>query len=189
MAVTVKSILDATLTILMDAKATRWTDVERLGWLNEGLRELIVLHPEAKVKRVPVTLAIGARQSLPADCHLLLGVETAAGGVVLPCERAMLNAFDPGWMKRKANDVVHYLYAPEDPLVFYVYPAQSGDKFAVELKYSAYPQEAVADGSLDVLDKYASNLINFVLYRCFAKDAEYAGAAELAASYLKLFAG
>ena len=189
MAVTVNSILSKSLIVLQDSGATRWADAERLDWLNDGLRELAVMKPDAKVKRATVNLVAGAKQSLPADAITLLGLETAGGVVVTPCVREILDAFSPGWIGKPVRAVQNFMYSPVEPLIFYVYPAQADNSIAVELRYSAYPATATAGENLDVQDKYATNLLNYVLFRCYSKDAEFAGAAELAANYYTLFKG
>ena len=42
-------------------------------------------------------------------------------------------------------------------------------------------------GNIDLPDEWANPLLNYVLYRAYSKDAEFAGNAQLAASHLALF--
>lgn len=186
--IAVDSILSRSSIILQDTGATRWPNAERLAWLNDGLRELITIHPDAKVKRRVVNLAAGAKQSMPDDAALLSGIESVNGTVVTPCARSVLDAFSPNWMSKPAQSVVHFIYSPAEPLVYFVYPAQADASIAVELIYSAYPEPAVEGGTLDVQDKYANALLDYVLFRSYSKDVEFAGSAQLAAAYYQSFA-
>ena len=185
--ITVDSILSKSLIVLQDSGAIRWPPDELLDWLNDGLRELAVIKPDAKVKRASVSLAAGAKQSLPADGIALLGIETSSGVTVTPCQRSALDAFSPSWMARAATTVKHYMLSPADPLEFYIYPAQADTSNTVELSYVAYPDPAVAGGTLDVQDKYANALLDYVLFRAYSKDAEFAGSGQMAAAYYQSF--
>jgi hypothetical protein len=46
-----------------------------------------------------------------------------------------------------------------------------------------------AASSLSIPDIYADPLLNYVLYRAYAKDAEFAQNQQLSASYLQIFQG
>ena len=187
MAIPVNSILSRSAIVLQDTGAVRWTDAERLDWLNDGLRELAVLKPDAKVKRASVALAAGAKQAMPPDAILLQGIETSAGEVVQPCVRSVLDAFSPGWVGRPASTVINFMYSPAEPLIYYVYPAQADTSNTVELTFTAYPATACAGGNLDVQDKYANALLDYVLFRSYSKDTEFAGSAQLADAYYQSF--
>ena len=187
MAIPVNSILSRSAIVLQDSGAVRWSEAERLDWLNDGLRELAVLKPDAKVKRTSVSLASGAKQVLPTDAILLQGIETAEGEVVQPCVRSVLDAFSPGWIGRPSNSVINFMYSPAEPLIYYVYPAQADTSNTVELIYTAYPATATAGGNLDVQDKYANAILDYVLFRSYSKDTEFAGSAQLAAAYYQSF--
>jgi hypothetical protein len=188
MSLSVNSLLERSLVILQDAGATRWPDAERLDWLNDGLRELAALKPDACVKRAVQSLVPGAKQALPANSLFLIGVESAAGVTVIPCVRSVLDAFCPNWMAVPGKTVNNFMYSPLDPKVFYIYPAQADASVSVTLIYSAYPDPAIAGGTLDVQDKYVNALLDYVLFRAYSKDAEFAGAAQLAAAYYQSFA-
>lgn len=189
MTTSVNSILDKAGIILQDTGATRWTRDELLLWLNDGQRELANLPnvTDAKIKRADQSLIVGAKQAVPADLIVLLDLAKSDGSAVLPCLRATLDAFSPGWPAKRSAQLHNYMYDPADPLVFYVYPAQSDTSLAVTLTYSAYPGAVTAGGNIDVQDKYAGHLLSFVLFQAYSKDAEVAQSADLAASYLQLF--
>jgi hypothetical protein len=75
-----------------------------------------------------------------------------------------------------------------DPRKFYVYPGVSGSAY-VEVVYSKNPTNLTAGTDLiQVDDIFANALINFVLYRAFLKESEYAANLATAGSYYQLFA-
>lgn len=186
MATTVNSIFDRVEVVLQDSKATRWPRAENLVWLNDGLRDLAVLKPDTKVRRVEITLAAGAKQALPDDGILLEGV-IWAGQTVTPCVKGLLDSFSPGWMNKPAKTVQNFMYSPLEPKIFFVYPAQTDNTVKVEVTYSSYPDEAHINGILDCPDKYATRLVDYVLFRSYSKDAEFAGSAGIAAAYYQSF--
>ena len=70
-----------------------------------------------------------------------------------------------------------------DPRKFYVYPGVSGSAY-VEVVYSKNPTNLSAGTDLiQVDDIFANALINFVLYRAFLKESEYAANVAVASGY------
>ncbi len=186
MTVAVNAVLSQAGLLLNDVAATRWPNDTRLIWINEGLPLLAVKHPDAKVKRASITLVPGAKQTLPTDAIVLLEMRTA-NGPVLPCDRVTLDAFAPLWQaKPTSNSVKNFMYSPEEHPIYWVYPAQSATPVTVELVYSAYPAQATLGSNLDIQDKFASKLVDYLLYRALSIDAEI-GSAERAVAYFKSF--
>ena len=186
MATPIATILNQAAILLNDTAETRWTATEKLTWLNEGLRELIVLRPDAKVKRAAALLVQGAKQALPDESVALIEVRTE-NGPVLPCDRRALDLFASNWQQKPtASTVKNFMYSAAEHPTYWVYPAQNATPATVELVYSAYPATATIGGTLDVQDKYASKLVDYLMYRALSKDAEV-GSAERAAAYYQLF--
>jgi len=191
MTTAVTSLLERFGVLMNDVGAVRWPNAERLIWLNEGQRELVRLKDDANTKVAVMNMAIGARQALSGatDCHKVIGVR--AGGTnraVLPCERAVLDAFDPGWMAQASTDPVIHWMPDESPTAIWVYPSQSAAGGQLLITYVAYPPEATLADNLGVRDGYASNILNYMLYRAYSKDAEFGGNASLASAAYTLFA-
>lgn len=186
MTIQVNDLLSQAGTLLNDVAAVRWPNAERLIWLNEGLRLLVVNHPDAKIKRASTTLVAGAKQTLPADAIVLLEVRSA-NGPVLQCDRSALDAFAPLWQSRPtAGAAKNFMFDPAEYPTYWVYPAQNATPATVELVYSAYPTAATLGSPVDVQDKYASKLVDYLLYRALSKDAEV-GSAERAIAYFQSF--
>ena len=81
------------------------------------------------------------------------------------------------------------MFDEDDPRNFYVYPGVAGNAF-VEIVFSASPTElANTSAVISVDDIFANAIIDFVLYRAYMKDAEYAGNNNRAAQHYQLFTG
>ena len=184
----VSSILDSAAALLNDAGAVRWSRAELVTWINDGQLALIKIKPAAKTISGVLQLVPGATQTLPADCLTFLELQDNVSGVVAtPCDKSSLDSFSPKWRTTPtSNSVLHYM-----PSInageFFVYPAQNDTPASVTLTYVAYPIPVIATGTLDVRDEFAPNILNYVLYRAYSKDAEVAQNSALAASYFALF--
>ena len=95
----------------------------------------------------------------------------------------------PGWhASTPAAEVKHYVFNPQNQRVFYVYPPQPATgQGSLELVYSAEPANATENGTLDLDGTWLPAIVNYALYRCYSKDAEYAANANLAAAYYQAF--
>lgn len=194
----VNALVARASTLIQDATNVRWPIPELVGWLNDGQREVALNKPEASVKNVSVALIAGStKQTLPADAVLLIDVvrNTGSGGsspgtAVRLTDREVLDAQRPSWHS-DANTVgyiQHYTYDTRDPKNFYVYPKAPGGGWQIEVVYSSSPQDAVTGGVISIDDTYANALLDYILYRAYSKDAEYAGNANLAVAHYTAFA-
>ena len=85
------------------------------------------------------------------------------------------------------TEVKHYIFDGDDPRVFYVYPGVAGSAY-VELVYSKNPTSIGANTDLiQVDDIFANALINYVLYRAYLKDGEFAGNQQRAGNFYSVF--
>jgi hypothetical protein len=125
---------------------------------------------------------------LPVDGVSLIDVPRNVGGpAVRVVSREILDAQTPGWHQAvPANTIKHYVYSPLDPKTFYVYPPSSGVS-QVDLVYAASPIDVVEGATILVDDVYATALINYMLYRAYSKDAEYAANAAQATAFYSQF--
>lgn len=201
MAVTAQSIILRAAETLQDLAATRWSTAELVRYLNDGQRELGVYRPDAVSTNATVDLAVGAKQALPANGFKLLDIlrndSATSRRAVRLASRQLLDAHIPSWYNQAgALEIQHFVYDPRDPLVFYVYPpASTGAK--VYMIYAAHPTPiaepnagttfSAVSGNISVPDIYANALLDYVLYRAFAKDTEFAGDASRAAAHYQAF--
>lgn len=189
------SIISRAGALLADAAYDRWTQAELLDWLNDGHREIVSVRPSANPKTAVVTLAAGTRQAMPAEAYQLIRITrnmdadgVTPGWAVRLTDMALLDQQSPDWhMEAQKTRVRQYTYDIREPLAFYVYPpAAAGVK--VEMTYSYPPATVAAVGNtITIPDIYANALLDYVLFRAYAKDGEHPANAARAAAYRQSF--
>lgn len=192
---TAKSLIDLAAIQLIDISGVRWTRAELLAWLNDGLRQIVLLQPNATNTVASVKLASGTRQTLPSGGWLLLSVNrnmglngSTPGRAIRIVSRRIMDSVRPNWHSDQPGVVVeNYIYDLQDQTAFYVYPPSPGNNY-VELNYSKQPDTLTSENDvIPVFDVYQSILIDYMLYRACSKDAEYAPGVALAQSYAASF--
>lgn len=200
MPITAQSIIRRAVETLQDPTSVRWPISELVRYLNDGQREVVLYRPDSMVTSTTRTLTTGTRQTLPNGSKLIEVVRNTGGTkrAVRMVNREILDAQTPGWHNLTgATDILHYMYDPRDPTVFYVYPPAATGA-SVEIVYAAYPTDIVepADGSLytavagniSLPDIYGNVIQDYILYRAYSKDSEYAGNAQRAQAHYAAFA-
>jgi len=214
MAITAQSIVRRVVETIQDTTSIRWPLRELVRYLNDGQREIILYRPDAMITTEAVTLVSGTKQSIPAGGSKLIDItrNTAAAGTkraIRICNREILDAQQPGWHALTGTlDAMHYMYDPRNPKTFYVYPpAHAAGTTKVEVIYSSLPTDIAAPdegavilssmaeddativgGEISVPDIYANTLQDYMLYRAYIKDSEYAGNAARATAHYGAFA-
>jgi hypothetical protein len=193
--VTAKAIIDKATVQLIDLTNVRWTRSELLAWLNDGLRQIVSIQPNATSTTASVKLVAGTRQTIPTGGWLLLQIYrnmgttgTTPGRAIRIVSRELLDNFNPNWhTDTQKAEVRNYIYDIQDQLAFYVYPPNTGTQY-VELNYSVQPADLTAETQvIPIFDIYQSALVDYILYRACSKDAEYAPGLALAQGYLSTF--
>ena len=201
MALTAQSLILRAVTTLQDTTSIRWPANELVRYLNDGQRELAMLRPDALSANATVSLTAGAKQALPSNASKLIDVIRNTSGnkrAVRMTTRTILDSQIPNWYNLTGvTEVLHYTYDVRDPKVFYVYPPAAASGASVDLVYSAYPTDITepADGALytsvtgtiSVPDIYGNTLVDYVLYRAYTKDSEFAGNAQRATAHYGAF--
>jgi hypothetical protein len=206
MAFQVQDILSRALVLLQDADATRWPLTELLGWLNDGLREIVILKPNANSKTMSMSLVQGTRQTIPDTAHALLDVVrnlsalSVGGEAVTPVMRADMDAALPGWHTAAAlpfsDKVIHVITDSDDQRTFHVVPGNTGSGYleiiASVIPATIAPPDAQSDiaaytATVDVQDVYQNALLDYVLYRAFDKDRATPSAAARALTHYQAF--
>lgn len=188
--VTVASVIDKTQVILQDTTGIRWPDAELLGWLNDGQREIVLYKPNAFVKNTSVQLVSGTKQGLPADGVQLIDVVrnmgangSTPGRAIRITMREILDSQVPNWHFDTATaEVKHYMYSMLDPKNYYVYPPNTGAGY-VEIIYGAAPTEATLNSTITLDDIYQTILVDYILYRAYSKDTEFAADVNRASAH------
>lgn len=193
-----KSLIDKAQVTLQDPNGRHWARADLLDYLNDGQRDAVILKPDACVIDAPVALIPGTvKQALPAGGLSLVDVvcNTNAAGdtpglAIRIVSREVLDAQFPNWrLAGNTSGVIqHFMYDPQNPKTFYVYPKAGMVAPHVQLVYYAVPEDTDdSDKVIGIDDIYANALLNYILYRAYAKDGQAAQNATLAAAYLSLF--
>ena len=190
--------------ILQDTTSIRWPEAELLRYINDAQREVCNLRPESTATTANTALVVGTKQSLPSGGLRLIRVtrnmSSAAGNAtggraVRLVDVDILNTQEPNWHDPTVSGdaahtttVKHYIFEEDNPRSFYVYPGASSTSTFLEIVYSAAPTDlANTSATLHVDDIFANAVIDYVLFRCYLKDAEYAGNQQLAGTHFQLF--
>lgn len=202
MTIAAQSIIRRAVETLQDTTSVRWPVSELVRYLNDGQREVVLYRPDSMVTNATLTCAAGTKQSLPANGAKLIEVirnaaATSAKKSVRMINREILDAQTPGWHNIAGSvDILHFMYDPRDPKTFYVYPPATTSA-QLDIVYAAYPTDIVepADGALytavtgniSLPDIYGNAILDYILYRAYMKDSEYAGNAQRAQAHYAAF--
>jgi hypothetical protein len=196
MALKPNDILLRAADIIQDQTNVRWPQEELLRYLNDARREIAVVRPDLYATTSTVTLVAGTKQSLPTDGIRLIDVirnmpAGAAGAAIRIVEREILDAQKPSWHTETASAATkHFMYDERNPRVYYLYPPATGSH-QIEITYGQTPTDiALANiGSTELLqeDVYTGAMVDYVCYRAFSKDSEYAGNAGRAQAHYQQF--
>lgn len=185
---------------VQDLSYRRWSVAEWVRYLNDGRREIGVSRPDLLATTIDLTLVAGARQVLPVEAVKLLNVRrnvSVSSRVIRQCPREILDALDPDWMGApETTEVIHFTHDPRVAREFYVYPPATAG-LVVEAVCSVLPTgiaEPVAPathadvlGNIEIPDTLANTLVNYMLYRAYAKDSESPSSAARAQAYYSAF--
>ncbi len=189
MSIAAQALIRRVVETLQDTTSIRWPVAELVRYLNDGQREIIVHRPDAMVTNASLTLTAGTKQSLPSNGAKLIDVVRNSAGTkraIRMCAREILDAQSPGWHNLSGvTEIVHFMFDPRDPKVFYVYPPAQSAGASVDLVYSALPTDiaepaagtdySAVSGAISVPDIYSNALQDYVLYRAYPKNSKYAG--------------
>ena len=208
MTIAASSTIRRATDLIMDNTSVRWPANELVRYLNDAQREVLIARPDAINRTATVTLAVGTRQNLdsmalsPAPTKLIEisrnMASTSAKKAVRLVPRQILDAQTPGWHTIAGTvDILHYMFDPRDPKTFYVYPPALATA-QLEVMYSGVPVDVVEPapgalfgdvvGNLGVPDIYGNAVLDYILYRAYSKDSEFAGNSARAASHYAAFA-
>lgn len=180
--VTAKEIINRVKVLINDITLTRWTKVEVLDYLNDAQRAIVIRRPDAyTVDDDDFPCVAGTKQRLPDEALRLIEITRNKTGNVIrgPFDRNVLDTNYPNWHTvNTATSAELFLYDERNPKTFYLYPGVA-DGVLVTAVYSKAPPlitEAMhdADQVISLDDIYMNAIIEWILYRCYMKDAEFA---------------
>lgn len=190
MTTSVTTILNRVRVLLIDQEGDRWLDDELLEWLNEGQRAVVGIKPDTNTIRETFNCAAGTRQTLPAGATQLLDIPRNADGTLRAVRyvaRHTLDSENPYWHSSVASgEIRNYVYDKNDGMTFFVYPPAEADA-ALEIVYSAIPTDCVINGDITLADDMAAPLVDYVCYRAYMKDGDFALNAQRATTHYQAF--
>lgn len=209
MTISASSLVRRATDLIMDNTSVRWPANELVRWLNDAQREIILVRPDAINRTTTGTLVAGTRQNLdamnltPAPSKLIEisrnMAATSSKNAVSLVPRKILDSQTPGWHSIPGTvNILHYMFDPRDAKTFYVYPPALATA-QLEIMYSAVPTDIVEPaagklysdvvGNITLPDIYANAVLDYMLYRAYSKESEFAGnAARAQAHYASMTA-
>lgn len=188
--------VDDILTDLNDPDRVTWTLADRIRWINAAVRDIATIKPKSTTVTANLPITAGStRQDKPADVIAVLDLKVNKGADGLTVGRHIttvaadrLGAQVPSWRSDTGPAIKHLVVDDRDPGAFYVWPAIKTGAWQVEalLHRNPVPIAALAD-TLPLDDSYLNAVAENVKYRCYARDSEMPGHAELAAAHYANF--
>jgi len=188
---TTNDVITRASVILLDTSNVRWSVSELLAWVNDGRRDMATLRPDLYAVRTSLSLVPGARQSLPSDGIRLVDItHNTSGPAVTVTQKESLDLFQSNWQSgTQSGTITHFMTDERYPTDFWVYPPASNTA-SLEIIYYGKPADYNSGDALSTQEgMYLSALVDYVCYRGFAKDTEYAGSADRAVMHYNNFKG
>lgn len=200
MAIPAQSIIRRVVETLQDPTSIRWPVPELVRYLNDGQREIKLHRPDTVRQTGDIPLVAGSRQTLPGNADKLIEIwhNKTSKRAVQMVDRRILDDQTPGWHALAGtSEVLHYTYDPRVPTEFFVYPP-AGTGVVLVGAYSVNPTDitepangslyTAVTGNINVIDALANCLQDYILYRSYTKDSEYAGNGQRAQAHYMAFA-
>jgi hypothetical protein len=188
-------------TVLQDTTSTRWPPLELQGWLNDSYREILLIRPDINTKTGTFTCATGTRQVITtgfANALRLIDVvrnvaSASTKEAIRVVDRRVLDDQRRGWHAETGTvNIQHFMFDPRLPKEFLVYPPATTST-QLEIVYSEVPTahtlselQLTNPATTEVIkidDSYANAMLDYMLYRAYSKDAEYAANANRAVAH------
>lgn len=167
---------------LGDGAKKFWTDAELLDYLNTARDALSLALPRIYETTETITLAEGARQTLPNGSKRLFGLienmTAESRRIITPINRETLSRVRPAWRSEDASDeILHFSYVETEPTVYEVFPpAMAGTQ--VRMSYSRPPSKLLMDGgslpatALAAESEMARALQEYIVGLAYAKQSD-----------------
>lgn len=173
--VTIESIVDEVRLDLVDEDAVTWTDDDLVADLNEAIRWLLLLKPDAYVVTGPINLAAGTIQSLPAGATALFDIaeNVASGRRVTQVDLELLDETYRFWPAgTQATDLKHFAFDPRNRTQYRAYPPNDGTG-QVTASYGAVPDPVgLSADLLPVGDQYAPPLKLYTMAVAYRRNTQ-----------------
>ena len=193
------AIVDKAEEQLMDTGNDRHAAADLFGWLKSGQRQAAIFKHDVSVTNASSILVAGVKQSIPTGGIQLINIPynmgttpgTTVGAPIHLVKMETLSRLNPTWTTDTAVATVEsYMFDPRDPKTFYVYPPQPAATFGyVQHVYSVTPADpATIAAAITLDDIYEPTLLDYILYRAYAKDsAQSQFSAQRATAHWNMF--
>lgn len=178
---------------LNDPRNARWSVAELLDYLNEGTAQLVRRVPAAYAIVDTISLVPGTKQTIPATAIALIrairgiNADGSSGRAVGLFDLNTMNVANPGWHTATAGAPRQYGYDPAVPKTFWVYPPTPSSGAKLEIEYGVIPPVLLPTARISIGEEYHGALVDYVLFRAYSKDTEYAGEDSRASYHYKAF--
>lgn len=170
-----------------DSVLYRKEDVELLGYVNEGMREVSVLRPDMFMTIGDLLCTAGeVEQTVTfSDAQVLVEVIGIHGGSdVTLFDMTAMSAFNPGWRTDTAGTARQWARKDNDPLRFYIYPKAPATAQTLDVRYIKNPTVlALTDSITEIPSGYLPALVDYIIYRAESADDEHSNSGRSAAHY------
>lgn len=172
-------VQDLQVTQLNDPEGVTWTEAQLISALNQALRMLQLLRPDATAKYAVMNVQKGVRQSIPTDGVRLIRVvcnilpNGSQGQVIRLVNKEDLDSSSGSWMQATGLLIKEYMYDSRIPKQFFVYPAVATTN-QIEIEYSARADTVTSANFNDALPvdvMYAQPIQELMMYKLLSGDA------------------
>lgn len=189
------TLIERAQSMLVDVSGRRWSKADLLSYLNSGISQVILHRPDAFAEVMNLVCVADSRQTLPANALRLLDVNRNkdSSAPIVRTERDYMDNNIPRWHTVAADpDIEFYIYDERYPKQVYLYPKPAlGHE--IEIVASTVPDPIVItdfDASAEVIpidDIYQNPLLDWMLYRAYAKDTAAASLQRSQAHFQAFF--
>jgi len=179
--------------ITQDKTSVRWPKAEWLNWYNDAILFVVNRRPDKSAKTVDFIVdETNTRQALPDDALALFTItrNIVSGRPIRQLSRNQLDDQYDDWHSHTDAEIDHFVYDERDPRTFYIYPRPTATGHKIEIMYPFAPAASpIANFETDITviavdDSFLNPILDFMLYRAYSKDADYAENGQRAVAHL-----
>jgi len=186
-----------------DFEFTRWSESDLLEYARDGAAQVIALRPLDCAQSSKLTLAAGARQTLPDDALAFVRVDGTVdrygrvtgmpSSLDADAARIAANYFEAIVCRDSGSSSGPYAVRafwpdPTDERAFFVDPpVPAGQTVAAMVRYTALPAELSESDAMPVPAVYHNTVVEWMLYRAYSRDQDSATSDARAEAHKKTF--
>lgn len=175
----VVDLIDVVSGLLVDPGNDNWPVATLVEYLNDGLRTLAKYAPAQFYEYTTLTLVDGAKQTLPATAVRIVSPGFSLDGSgnrvrsIRLVDKDLLDAASPTWQAAAIGVTRQLALSPGNTNEYWVSPPGVAGA-TIEAQVEAVPATLTQSSSIPVDAMYEPALVDYVLFRAYSQDAEYA---------------